>query len=203
MKIVCVGRNYTDHIAELKNERPSQPVLFIKPDTALFNLNNKFYIPTHTNNLHYECELVVRIGKVGKFIKPEFAREYISHITVGLDFTARDTQDDCKAKGLPWEVAKAFDNSAVVGELQTYEGGDLDDISFHLTKNNEVVQEATSKLMLWRIEELLAIASNYFTLKQGDMLFTGTPKGVGQVEAGDELIGFLQGDKRFELQVRS
>jgi acylpyruvate hydrolase len=203
MKIICVGRNYALHAKELGNEIPTEPVLFLKPETALVPPRNPLFIPWFSQNLHFETEIVLRIGKNGKHIEPQFAHRYIDKIGLGLDMTARDVQDACKAKGLPWEKAKAFDGSAVVGKLLPAETfPDWKNINFYLTKNEETVQSGTTGDMLFSFEELVSHISKYFMLKLGDLIFTGTPAGVGPVSAGDKLNGFLEGEKNFSVNVR-
>jgi 2-keto-4-pentenoate hydratase/2-oxohepta-3-ene-1,7-dioic acid hydratase in catechol pathway len=204
MKIICVGRNYAEHAKELKNEIPAEPVLFLKPETAILPKNHPFIYPEHTSDLHYELELVLRIKKLGKHIDPKFAHKYYDQIGLGIDFTARDVQKECKAKGLPWEKAKAFDHSAVlskkfikVGELQN-----PNDIEFELHKNGEPVQKGHSSDMIFDFAQLIGYISRYFTLKIGDLIFTGTPAGVGAVEKGDKLQGFLEGEKLLEINIK-
>ena len=175
MKIICVGRNYADHINELNNEKPQHPVLFLKPDTAIIQKGYPFFIPGFTENIHYEVEVIVKINRIGKYIQPQFSKKYYDEIGLGIDFTARALQDDLKAQGLPWEKAKAFDGSALVGnwvEKQAF--SNLKTISFNLSKNGEIVQAATTDQMLWDIDQLIAYCSTFFTLKIGDILFTGT-----------------------------
>lgn len=203
MKIICVGRNYVDHIDELKNERPDEPVLFLKPDTAVLQRQFPFVIPEFSNEVHHEIEVVVKINKVGKYIDAKFAHKYYDEVTVGLDFTARDLQDKLKSKGLPWEKAKAFDGSAVVGEfVSKADFTSINNVVFELTRNGETVQKGTTEQMMWKVDELIADISRYFTLKTGDLIFTGTPKGVAKVNAGDVLEGFLEGKKLFKVQVK-
>ena len=204
MKIICTGRNYTDHIAELHNEKPKDPVLFLKPDTALLLKKQPFFIPDFSEDVHYEVELLVRINKVGKHIQQKFAHKYYEEIGLGIDFTARDLQNKLKEKGLPWEKAKAFDGAAVVGEkwLKKKELGDLEDLDFRLEKNGEVVQQGNSSHMLWKIDELIEYVSKYFTLKIGDIIFTGTPAGVGPVAINDSLSGFIEDERIFSIQVK-
>ena len=203
MKIICVGRNYVDHIKELSNDRPTDPVIFIKPDTALLDSSQAFYYPSFSNDVHYEIELVYRIGKVGKNIEAKFAHKYIDAIGLGIDFTARDVQNRLKEKGLPWEKAKAFNGSAFVSTMQAIQGIDLEaPIGFELQKNGEIVQEGNSNLMIWNIAELIEDISKYFTLKTGDYIFTGTPAGVGPVTVGDQLSGYLSGNKLFDLSIK-
>lgn len=203
MKIICVGRNYADHINELKNEKPQHPVLFLKPDTAIIQKGHPFFIPAFTENIHYEVEVIVKINRIGKHIQPQFSQKYYDEIALGIDFTARALQDDLKAQGLPWEKAKAFDGSALVGnwvEKQTF--SDLKTMSFNLSKNGEIVQEATTNQMLWDIDQLIAYCSTFFTLKIGDILFTGTPKGVGKVQRNDVFVGTLEGIENFSLRIK-
>lgn len=200
MKIICVGRNYSDHINELNNEKPQNPVLFMKPDTALTNTEMPFPIPEFSDNVQYEAEIVVKINKTGKHIQPEFAHKYYDKIALGIDFTARDTQQYLKEKGLPWEKAKAFDNSAVVSDFFPKENYDLQNLSFTLQCNQQVVQSGNTKDMLWKTDELIAYISTYFTLKTGDMIFTGTPAGVGKINSGDKLEGFLEDKKVFDIK---
>lgn len=204
MKIICIGRNYADHAAELKNEVPAEPVIFCKPDTALLPKNHPFVYPDHTSDLHYELELVLRIKKVGKHIERAFATNYYDEVGLGIDFTARDTQQKCKEKGLPWEKAKAFDHSAPLGNkfIKLKELPDAQSIRFELKKNGEIVQEGNSSLMLFPFDDLITEISKYFTLKIGDLIFTGTPKGVGSVLKGDVLEGYLEGEKLLHLEVK-
>jgi 2-keto-4-pentenoate hydratase/2-oxohepta-3-ene-1,7-dioic acid hydratase in catechol pathway len=203
MKIICVGRNYVDHIKELSNDKPTDPVIFIKPDTALIDSSQAFYYPSFSIDVHYELELVYRVGKVGKNIEAKFAHKYIDAIGLGIDFTARDIQSKLKEKGLPWEKAKAFNGSAFVSSMRSIIDSDFTNpIEFELFKNKESVQKSNSDLMIWNIFELIADISQYFTLKTGDYIFTGTPAGVGPVQKGDILQGNLQGDKLFELVIK-
>ena len=203
MKIICIGRNYAKHIEELQNEKPDEPVIFIKPDTAIVLKKFPFVIPEFSNDVHHEVEIIVKICKVGKHIAPKFAHKYYEEIGLGIDFTARDLQAKLKEKGLPWEKAKAFDGSAVVSEfIPKSEFSSLNDINFELTNNDTVVQKGNTQFMLWKIDELISYASQYFTLKTGDILFTGTPEGVAKVNAGDVLEGFIEGKKMFRIQVK-
>ena len=204
MKIICVGRNYTDHIEELKNERPEDPVIFQKPDTSILLKKQPFFIPDFSNDVHYEVEVLVKIKKIGKHIQPKFAHKYYDEVGLGIDFTARDLQQKLKEKGLPWEKAKAFDGAAVIGNkwLDKKELGDLQDLNFRLEKNEEIVQESNTSLMLWKIDELIAYISTYFTLKIGDIIFTGTPAGVGKVSPEDRLTGYLEQNKMFSIRVK-
>ena len=203
MKIICIGRNYTNHIAELQNERPTEPVVFMKPDSAVLLKQHPFVLPEFSNEVHHEIELIVKINKVGKYIEPKFAHKYYDEISVGIDFTARDLQDQLKSKGLPWEKAKAFDGSAVIGEFVSKEQfASLDDVNFELLKNGAVAQKGNSSLMLWKIDELVAYVSQFFTLKIGDIIFTGTPEGVAAVVPNDVLEGYLEGQQLFRIQVK-
>ena len=203
MKIICIGRNYTNHIEELKNERPTEPVVFMKPDSAVLLKQHPFVIPEFSEDVHHEIEIIVKINKVGKYIEPKFAHKYYDEISVGIDFTARDLQAKLKAKGLPWEKAKAFDGSAVIGEfLPKSQFSSLENITFELKKNNETAQIGDSSLMLWKIDELISYVSQFFTLKIGDIIFTGTPEGVAAVKPDDVLEGFLEGQQLFRIQVK-
>ncbi|MBQ0117001.1 MAG: fumarylacetoacetate hydrolase family protein [Flavobacterium sp.] len=203
MKIICIGRNYVDHIEELNNERPAAPVIFMKPDTAILPKQFPFFLPEFSNDVHHEIELVVKICKVGKHIDQKFAHKYYDEIGIGIDFTARDLQSELKSKGLPWEIAKGFDGSAIISDLSSKNNfKSLESITFELHKNGEVVQRGNSSHMLWNIDEIISYVSKYFTLKTGDLIFTGTPAGVGRVEANDVLEGYLEGEKRFRLQIK-
>ena len=203
MKIICVGRNYAAHIEEMNSEKTESPVLFMKPDTAVLHAEQGFYVPDFSENIHHEIELLVKINKIGKHIAPEFAHTYYSEISLGIDFTARDLQSHCKTKGLPWEKAKAFDNSALIGTwLPKEDFGDINAINFHLNKNGTTVQQANTLLMLWKTDELIAHISTYFTLKTGDIIFTGTPSGVGKVVPGDHLEGYIEGIKNFDVHIK-
>jgi 2-keto-4-pentenoate hydratase/2-oxohepta-3-ene-1,7-dioic acid hydratase in catechol pathway len=203
MKLICIGRNYTEHIAELQNERPSEPVVFLKPDSAILLKQHPFVIPEFSNEVHHEIEIIVRINKVGKYIDAKFAQKYYDEISVGIDFTARDLQDKLKEKGLPWEKAKAFDGSAVVGDFMSVaQFNSVDHLKFELTNNGKVVQSGNTQMMLWKIDELISYVSQFFTLKIGDIIFTGTPSGVAKVNPNDVLEGFLEGNKLFRIQVK-
>jgi 2-keto-4-pentenoate hydratase/2-oxohepta-3-ene-1,7-dioic acid hydratase in catechol pathway len=203
MKIICIGRNYTNHIEELQNERPTEPVVFMKPDSAVLLKQHPFVIPEFSEDVHHEIEIIVKINKVGKYIEPKFAHKYYDEISVGIDFTARDLQDKLKAKGLPWEKAKAFDGSAVIGEfIPKNQFNSLENLTFELTNNNETVQKSNSSYMLWKIDELISYVSQFFTLKIGDIIFTGTPEGVAAVKPDDVLEGFLEGQQLFRIQVK-
>ena len=202
MKIICIGRNYAKHIEELANERPDHPVVFLKPDSAVLANKMPFFIPAFSQDIHYEVELLVKINKVGKHIAPKFAHKYYDQIGLGIDFTARDVQAACKEKGLPWEKAKAFDGSAVIGQFFSKTDFDLTKITFQLYKNEVLVQNGNSNAMLWSIDELIAYVSQYFTLKKGDIIFTGTPAGVGKVETNDLLVGKLLDKEAFRVKVK-
>lgn len=203
MKIICIGRNYTDHIKELANERPEDPVVFLKPDTSLVLKNQPFFIPPFSDDVHYEVEILVRINRIGKHIQQKFAHKYFDEIGLGIDFTARDLQAKLKAKGLPWEKAKAFDGAAVVGDwVNKSELPHIDELQFEMTKNGTVVQQSSSALMLWKVDELIAYVSQFFTLKIGDIIFTGTPAGVGPVAENDVLEGSLEGRQLFSIKVK-
>jgi 2-keto-4-pentenoate hydratase/2-oxohepta-3-ene-1,7-dioic acid hydratase in catechol pathway len=203
MKIICIGRNYTNHIEELQNERPTEPVVFMKPDSAILLKQHPFVIPEFSEDIHHEIEIIVKINKVGKYIEPKFAHKYYDEISVGIDFTARDLQEQLKVKGLPWEKAKSFDGSAVIGEfLSKKQFNSLNNLTFELTNNNKTAQKSNSSHMLWSIDELISYVSQYFTLKIGDIIFTGTPEGVAVVKPDDVLEGFLEGHKLFRIQVK-
>ena len=203
MKIICIGRNYADHAKEMNSAVPENPVFFLKPDTALIPKRNPFFYPDFTNDLHYECEIVVKINKLGKNIQPKFAHTYYDEIGLGIDFTARDLQQKCKEKSLPWELAKAFDHSAPVSEIFLPKNElNLENLHFHLLKNGEKVQVGNSKDMLFNIDEIIAYVSQFITLKIGDLIFTGTPAGVGPVQIGDVLEGFIEDRKLLELKIK-
>lgn len=203
MKLICIGRNYAEHIEELANERPKEPVVFIKPDSSVLPKEQDFYIPEFSSEVHYEVEVLVKIKKVGKHIDSKFAHTYYDEIGLGIDFTARDLQSKLKAKGLPWEKAKGFDGAAVIGQWlpkETFEN--TDDLNFSLWKNGEVVQKGNTSRMLWKIDELISYVSTYFMLKKGDIIFTGTPAGVGKIMANDYLSGVLEGHDMFHLKIK-
>ncbi|WP_338733252.1 fumarylacetoacetate hydrolase family protein [Mangrovimonas cancribranchiae] len=203
MKLICIGRNYTEHIAELENEKPSEPVVFQKPDTAILLKKQPFFIPDFSNDVHHEVEVLVKINRVGKYIDKKFAHKYYNEIGLGIDFTARDLQKQLKEKGLPWEKAKAFDGAAVVGKwIAKSEVQNLNSLNFSLEKNGDIVQEGNTSHMLWKIDEIIEYVSKYFTLKIGDIIFTGTPAGVGKVIANDKLKGFLEGREMFSITVK-
>ena len=203
MKIICIGRNYADHIDELDSFRSDEPLIFIKPDTAIAQSNLPFFIPEFSNEVHHEVEVLVLINRIGKHIHSKFAHKYYDQIGLGIDFTARDIQQQLKSKGLPWEKAKAFDGSAFVGKwFDKSTLGDLGKLSFSLQKNGEVVQKSDTSLMLWSVDEIIAYVSKYFTLKIGDIIFTGTPAGVSQVIKNDRLEGHLNGQKALNLIIK-
>ncbi len=203
MKIVCIGRNYAAHAKELGNAIPEEPVFFMKPKTAL-NIGDKpFYYPEFTNELHYEAELVIKICKNGKYIQPKYAYQYYNQITVGIDFTARDIQNDLKAKGLPWEKAKAFDHSACIGKWIDVTNAHLEQpIPFSLKLNGNTVQQADSSMMIYSIPQILEEASRYFSLNIGDLVYTGTPAGVGECVSGDELSGYIGNDNLLNFTIK-
>ena len=202
MKIICIGRNYVEHIAELGNEKPDQPVIFMKPDTALLKNNEPFYHPTFSEDIHHEVELIVKINKEGKSIAREFAHKYYDEIGLGIDFTARDLQSKLKSKGLPWELAKGFNHSAVISEFVSKSSLDLTNLSFSLKKNGSLVQQGNTQQMIYSIDEIISFVSGFFTLKTGDILFTGTPSGVSKISIGDRLEGFIHDQKFFECEVK-
>ncbi len=203
MKIICIGRNYAQHIAELQNEKPTEPVIFLKPDTSILLKKQPFFIPEFSQDVHHEVELLVRINKIGKHIDQKFAHKYYDEIGLGIDFTARDLQAQLKEKGLPWEKAKAFDGAAVVGKfIKKEEFPDLNNIDFSLKKNGKTVQNGNSMLMIWKIDALIEYISKYFTLKIGDIIFTGTPAGVGRVKENDILTGFIGKTEMFSIKVK-
>ncbi len=203
MKLICIGRNYAQHISELKSEKPSEPVVFLKPDTAILLKKQPFFIPDFSNEVHHEVEVLVKINRVGKYIDSKFAHKYYEQIGLGIDFTARDLQQELKGKGLPWEKSKAFDGSAVIGKWvskSNYEN--VNNIPFSLLKNNQIVQSSTTEDMLWGIDEIIAYVSQYFTLKIGDIIFTGTPSGVGKVQSNDSLKGYIGEEEFFSIKVK-
>jgi 2-keto-4-pentenoate hydratase/2-oxohepta-3-ene-1,7-dioic acid hydratase in catechol pathway len=203
MKIICIGRNYVKHIEELQNERPSEPVVFMKPDSAVLLKQHPFVIPEFSEDIHHEVEIIVKINKVGKYIDAKFAHNYYDEIGLGIDFTARDLQAKLKEKGLPWEKAKAFDGSAVIGNfLPKKLFSSLENINFELFNNGKIVQKGNTSLMLWTIDELIAHVSQFFTLKIGDIIFTGTPEGVSIVKPNDVLEGFIENNRLFKIQIK-
>ena len=203
MKLICIGRNYAQHISELKNEKPTEPVLFLKPDTAILLKKQPFFIPDFSDEVHHEVEVLVKINRVGKHIDVKFAHKYYDEIGLGIDFTARDLQQKLKEKGLPWEKAKAFDGSAVVGKwVSKSKFENLDNLPFSLLKNNKTVQSSTTQDMLWSIDEIIAYVSQFFTLKIGDIIFTATPSGVSPVQPNDSLKGFIGEEQFFSIKVK-
>ncbi len=203
MKIIAIGRNYVEHIEELKNERPSEPVVFLKPDTALLKDNAPFFYPDFSKDVHHEVELLLKISKEGKYIEEKFAHKYYDEIGVGIDFTARDLQQKCKEKGLPWEIAKAFNGSAPVSSfVPKSQFANLQDVSFSLQINGQPRQQGNTSLMLFSFDYIISYVSRFFTLKKGDIIFTGTPKGVGPVAVGDTLAAYIEGEKMLEFEVK-
>lgn len=203
MKIICIGRNYSEHAKELENDTPSEPVVFLKPDTAINPKGHPFFIPDFSNNVQHEIELVIKINKLGKHVQKSFAHKYYSQIGLGIDFTARDLQQELKSQGLPWEKAKGFDGSAFVSrEFINKDELDLNNIDFSLKNNNDFVQSGNSKEMIFSFDDIISYVSQFYTLKIGDLIFTGTPSGVAQVKNGDKLEGFISQQKMFELKVR-
>ncbi len=203
MKIICVGRNYSEHATELQNEVPDEPVIFLKPETAIIPKRHPFFIPDFSNDIHYEVELVVRINRLGKNIQEKFAYKYYNEVTVGIDFTARDLQHNLKTKGLPWEKAKAFDGSAAIGKFISIDQlTHPEELSFHLLIDNKVVQSGNSSQMMFNIDRLISYISRFFTLKIGDLIFTGTPAGVGKVFPDNNLQAFLENHKLLDINVK-
>lgn len=200
MKIICIGRNYSEHAKELGNEVPEKPVIFMKPDTAILK-GSDFYIPEFSSDVHYELEVVIKISKGGKYILKENAHKYYEEFGLGIDFTARDLQSELKSKGLPWELAKGFDGSAVISNFFNKNDYQLSNLNFSLLKNKEIVQEGNTKNMLFGIDDIIAFVSQYFTLRVGDLIFTGTPKGVGKVEENDILEAYLEQQKVLDLRI--
>ena len=203
MKIICVGQNYLNHIKALNSKRNKSPILFLKPDSSIIQKNQPFFIPEFSKEIHYEAEIILKFDKLGKHIDKKFSNKYYNQISLGIDFTARDLQEKLKKSGQPWEKAKSFDNSAVVGDwIDVNNFQDINDINFCLKLNNEIVQSSNSSNMIWKIDDLVTEVSNYFTLKIGDILFTGTPEGVGKVSIGDVLEGFLEKKKVFSIKIK-
>ena len=203
MKLICIGRNYTDHIKELNNEKPTDPVIFIKPDTAILLKKQPFFIPDFSDDVHHEVEVLVKINKVGKHISKKFAHKYYDQIGLGIDFTARDLQTQLKEKGLPWEKAKSFDGAAVIGNWMPKSNfDDVDNINFSLKKNESFVQKGNTSHMLYKIDEIIEYVSKYFTLKIGDVIFTGTPAGVSRVQPNYVLDGYLENNQLFSIKVK-
>ena len=203
MKIICIGQNYVDHIKELSNKKSGSPLIFMKPDSSLISKNQPFIIPSFSDNIHHEVELIVKINRLGKHIDEKFSHKYYEEIGLGIDFTARDLQKDLRSKGHPWEKCKAFDNSCLVGGfIKKSQFNDVDNIDFELKKNNKLVQKGNSEKMIWKIDYLISYISKYFTLKIGDLIFTGTPSGVSKIVSGDVLEGFVQGKNLFSLNIK-
>ena len=203
MKLICIGKNYLKHIQELNSKKEDDPVIFLKPDTSIIQKKQPFFIPEFSNEIHYEVEIIIRFNRLGKHIQSKFARKYFDAISLGIDFTARDFQRKFKENGLPWDIAKGFDNSALIGEwLNTNLFEDINNINFRLEKNGEVVQSSNSSNMIWKIEELISKASTFFTIKIGDIMFTGTPEGVGKVNENDVLEGYIDEKKVFSVRVK-
>ena len=202
MKIICIGRNYLEHAKEMGKSITKDPIFFLKPDSSLIAKKQPFFLPDFSDDIHYEVELVYKIKKVGKSIDPVFSKDYYDKVGLGIDFTARDIQQQCKEKGLPWEKAKAFDGSAVIGKFYPKSSFDLENIPFQLLKNNEIVQDGNTNAMLWKIDELISYVSQYFTLKKGDIIFTGTPADIGKVSENDVLIGMIKDFKAFEIKIK-
>ena len=203
MKLICIGRNYVKHIEELANEKPENPVVFLKPDTSILLKKQPFFIPDFSDDIHHEVEILVKINRLGKYIDKKFAHKYYQEIGLGIDFTARSIQKELKEKGLPWEKAKAFDGSTIIGDwISKTNFKDLNNLSFSLERNGSLVQASNTSCMLWKIDELISYISEYFTLKIGDILFTGTPSGVGAIYKNDILIGYLEGKQSFLVKVK-
>jgi len=202
MKIICIGRNYTEHIEELQNEKPTNPVIFLKPDSAILPKKMPFFIPSWSNGIHYEVEILVKINRVGKHIQAKFAHKYYDEIGLGIDLTDRELQSKLKEKGLPWEKSKAFDGSAVIGDFYPKENFNLQNLGFQLFINDQLAQDGNTSKMLWKIDELIAYISQYFTLKKGDIIFTGTPKGVGEIFENDILIGKIENHEIFKVKIK-
>ena len=202
MKIICVGKNYLKHIDELNSSKEDEPVIFLKPDTSIIQKNQPFFIPEFSNEIHYEIEIILKFNRLGKHIESKFSNKYFNQISLGIDFTARDFQNKFKERGLPWDISKGFDNSALIGDWKSIKTYDLDNINFRLEKNGKIVQQSNSKNMIWKIDELITYASKYFTIKIGDIMFTGTPEGVGVVSEDDVLEGFLGDEKVFSVKIK-
>jgi acylpyruvate hydrolase len=203
MKIICIGRNYADHAKEMKSQLPSEPIFFLKPDTSYLKPGNPFFIPSFSDNVHYECEIVVKICKVGKNISEKFAPKYYNEIGLGIDFTARDLQEKCKEKGLPWEIAKAFEGSSPISkEFIEKSTLDINNIKFSLKQNDQIVQIGETKDMIFNIDQIISYVSKFMTLKTGDLIYTGTPAGVGKVNIGDNLKGYLGEKQMFEVRIK-
>jgi len=203
MKIICIGRNYVEHAKELNNPLPTKPIFFLKPESAIVLKNQPFFYPEFSKDIHYETEIVLKVCKVGKHIQPEFAHTYFDEIGIGFDMTARDLQNECKSKGLPWEMAKAFDQSAPLGLFKPKSAyKNINDIAFSLKVNNEIRQQGNTKDLIFSFDHLISYVSQFMTLKIGDLIFTGTPEGVGSVHIGDHLEAFIEGEKCLDLNVK-
>lgn len=203
MKIIAIGRNYAAHIAELNNERPAEPVIFMKPDSAILRNNAPFYHPEYSNNIHFEVELLLKINRVGKFVEKRFAHKYFDEVGIGIDFTARDLQQKCKEKGLPWEIAKGFNGSAPISPfVPKSKYKDLGNLNFSLQKNGKLQQQGNTSLMLFDFGDIIAYVSQFFTLKKGDIIFTGTPAGVGPIAVGDQLTAYIEEEKMLEVEIK-
>lgn len=203
MKIICVGRNYFDHINELKNEKPDSPLLFLKPETSIIQKKQPFFIPNFSNDVQYEVEVLIKINRLGKAISPKFSHKYYDEIGLGIDFTARDLQNKLKKDSLPWEKSKSFDGSALIGNwINKKNIDDLNNLDFSLTKNGDIVQKGNTSEMIWKIDELISKISKFFTLKIGDIIFTGTPSGVGRVNENDNLVGYINEKECFSIKIK-
>ncbi len=202
MKIICIGRNYKDHIDELDNEMPREPVVFLKPGSAVLPAKHPFYLPAFSREIHFETEIIVKINRSGKYISPRFAHKYFDEIGLGIDFTARDLQNELKEKGLPWEKAKAFDGSAIIGKFVPKDLFDIRNLNFHLNINGRTVQRGNTSLMLWDVGDIISYVSRFFTLKLGDIIFTGTPAGTGKVNPGDTLEGYIENKLFLKVNVK-
>ena len=203
MKIICIGKNYLKHIHELNSKKEDDPVIFLKPDTSVIQKKQPFFIPEFSSDIHYEVEIILKFNRVGKHIEPKFSKKYFDKISLGIDFTARDLQRKFKENGLPWDIAKGFDNSAMIGDWLSVDlFDDIDNINFRLEKNGEIVQKSNSSNMIWKIDQLISKASTFFTIKIGDIMFTGTPEGVGKVVENDLLEGYIDDKKVFSVRVK-
>ena len=203
MKLICIGKNYLKHIHELNSKKEVDPVIFLKPDTSVIQKKQPFFIPEFSSDIHYEVEIILKFNRVGKHIEPKFSKKYFDKISLGIDFTARDLQRKFKENGLPWDIAKGFDNSAMIGDWLSVDlFDDIDNINFRLEKNGEIVQKSNSSNMIWKIDQLISKASTFFTIKIGDIMFTGTPEGVGRVVENDILEGYIDDKKVFSVRVK-
>lgn len=203
MKLICIGKNYLNHIHELNSKKEDDPVIFLKPDTSVIQKKQPFFIPEFSSDIHYEVEIILKFNRVGKHIEPKFSKKYFDKISLGIDFTARDLQRKFKENGLPWDIAKGFDNSAMIGDWLSVDlFDDIDNINFRLEKNGEIVQKSNSSNMIWKIDQLISKASTFFTIKIGDIMFTGTPEGVGKVVENDLLEGYIDDKKVFSVRVK-